>query len=105
MDSTIAGGLARFNAKLHSFVGDYWVPISSLIVRTEAAGTDAVVAEVSALAGATVSHVEGQDIVVLTETQARSEDTGLWERIESMHGVNAVELIYHNFEDLEGGNQ
>ena len=49
---------------------------------------------------AVVKRVDNS-LLVITETDATSEDEALWKRIEGVAGVVAVELIYHNFEDLE----
>jgi len=81
------------------------MPVSSLIVRTTAGAAPRAAHAVGALAGVTSCAVDDTDLVVITETRATAEDEALWKRIEQVEGVLAVELIYHNFEDLEEKTQ
>ncbi len=78
------------------------MPISSLIVSAEEGATTRVVTALQALPEITLAQVEGERIAVLTETTSREADKALWDQLEQQDGVRAVELIYHNFEDLEG---
>ncbi|MCF6284631.1 MAG: chaperone NapD [Candidatus Hydrogenedentes bacterium] len=78
------------------------MPISSLIVRTAEDRTEAISAELATHPAIEVSHVTTGSIAIVTETPDDDVDKHLWKQIEAIHGVNFVELIYHNFEDLEG---
>jgi nitrate reductase NapAB chaperone NapD len=78
------------------------VPISSLIVRTETAETEAVRALLANHPAIEVSHATADAIAIITETPGDDVDKHLWKQIEAFSGVTHVELIYHNFEDLEG---
>ena len=77
------------------------MPISSLIVRTAPESTGDVADSIQAMSGASVSHIQDDDIVVLTETDSTYMDKALWDAIEQVKGVQTVELIYHNFEDAK----
>ena len=79
------------------------MPISSLIVRTNAEDSGSVVKAIEAVDGTAVLHVEDGAIAVLTETTSEEADQQLFHHIETIHSVIAVELIYHNFEDIEAG--
>lgn len=81
------------------------MPISSLIVRTKANETNVIADQIRNTVDHTeVSNIEGDNIVVLTDTATRDEDKEIWGKIESIPGVLKVDLIYHNFEDLEEEN-
>ena len=77
------------------------MPISSLIVRTGEPDASRIVPALEAIGAVTSCDAQGPNIIVITETDATSEDEALWKTIEGVEGVVAVELIYHNFEDLE----
>ena len=78
------------------------MPISSLIVRTEEPKQAFVVEALATHPAIEVGHVGTGSIAVITETPGKDADTYLWKQIEAIEGVTHVELIYHNFEDLEG---
>ena len=78
------------------------MPISSLIVRTETAHTGTVCAKLAAHPAIEISHATDDAITIVTETPGDDVDKHLWKQIEAFSGVTHVELIYHNFEDLEG---
>ena len=77
------------------------MPISSLIVRTEEGHTAEIGALLATHPAIEVSHVAESAVAIVTETPEDSVDKLLWKQIEGMAGVMHVELIYHNFEDLE----
>ncbi len=78
------------------------MPISSLIVRTAEDRTDAISAKLATHPAIEVSYTVPGSVVIITETPDDHIDKHLWEQIEALDGVSLVELIYHNFEDLEG---
>lgn len=78
------------------------MPISSLIVKTVPSKIRDVADKLNTLAGATVSDIHAENIVVITETKKQGDDQELWETIEGIPGVLKCDLIYHNFEDEEG---
>lgn len=80
------------------------MPISSLIVRTQASQHDCVIETLATHPAIEVGHVGPGSIAVITETPGKDADTHLWKQIEAIDGVTHVELIYHNFEDLEGSS-
>lgn len=77
------------------------MPISSLIVRTKSERTQNVASSIGEITGAEVSRIEAESIVVITDTRDQHQDRRIWDAIEAMPGVIGVNLIYHNFEDLE----
>lgn len=77
------------------------MPISSLIVRTEPGCSAEVGAMLATHPAIEVSHSTENAVAIVTETPEDSVDKLLWKQIEGMAGVTHVELIYHNFEDLE----
>ncbi len=77
------------------------MPISSLIVEVAGAEVAGVVAAINQLPYAEVSHTEKERLVVLTDTPNQDADHELWKQLEGVPGVAIVNLIYHNFEDLE----
>ncbi len=77
------------------------MPISSLIVQTVTTKVDEVAEAIGNLEGASVTKVEGANIVTLTDTKSREEDQKIWDKLESIPGVIGVSLIYHNFEDVK----
>jgi len=76
------------------------MPITSMIVKCREEKASSVAWTIAALPGATVSNVEGDQLVVITETTTREQDQGLWDRIEALPEVVALTVVYHNFEDL-----
>ena len=78
------------------------MPISSLIVRVDADVREQCAEAIGQIPCLTVSNIEEQGLVVIVETDDSHEDKALWQTIEAIEGVHAIELIYHNFEDLEG---
>lgn len=78
------------------------MPVSSLIVRTNAEETQEVATKLKALKAVTVSEIYKENIVVVTDTRKQDQDKSLWEQIEKIPGVIQCDLIYHNFEDEEG---
>jgi len=82
------------------------MPISSLVVRTQERRENEVAEAIDALDGADASVPEpgSSNVVVITETTSREQDTELWELINALPGVVSVSLAYHNFEDLVEGD-
>lgn len=78
------------------------MPISSLIVRVRPGEGARVGAALETHPAVEVSHVTADAVAVVTETPDDGVDRLLWKQLEAMDGVNHVELIYHNFEALEG---
>ncbi len=75
------------------------MPVSGLIVRTRPGVADAVSRACAALSCVEVTHVEDPALVVVTDGATEKEDRRAMEQLQSLEGVVAVELIYHNFED------
>ena len=82
------------------------MPISSLIVRTQDGREYEVAEAVSALDGADASVPDpgSSNVVVITETKSKQQDSRIWELITALPGVVSVGLAYHNFEDLLEGD-
>ena len=80
------------------------MPISSLVVRASQEKIQDVASQVQLLEGASISTIEKESIVVLTETKSQRDDKKLWDDIEKIPGVLQCDLIYHNFEDVEGSS-
>mgnify|MGYP000297745701 CR=1 FL=1 len=80
------------------------MPISSLIVRASQEGVKDVADQIRSLAGTSVSKIEKENIIVLTETDSQDDDKKLWDAIEKIPGVVQCDLIYHNFEDMENNS-
>jgi len=78
------------------------MPISSLVIRTGPTATENVCEELASCPLIEIAHVQVGAIAAVTETPDDQTDQQLWKLIEGLHGVTHVELIYHNFEDLEG---
>ena len=77
------------------------MPVSSVIVRkSETANSDDLSSELASLDGATLKHVEGDSFAVLIDVPTQSEEKVLWNTLETIEGVTHVDLIYHNFEDV-----
>lgn len=77
------------------------MPISSLIIHAAIGHADAVAQAIQIRPGVTVAETQGERLVVLTETANRDEDRHIWNELENTEHVVGVNLIYHNFEDLE----
>lgn len=77
------------------------MPISSIVIKSREDKTDQVVTGLKALAAVTIEHIKNDHIVAVTETLDHDEDKDLWAQIENMPGVMQLDLIYHNFEDIE----
>ncbi len=80
------------------------MPISSLIVRAAPEMAKQVADHIRRLSGADVSRIQGDSIVAVTETETREQDKKLWDDMKAIDGVLGVDLIYHNFEDMEHGS-
>ena len=77
------------------------MPVSSLIVGTQEHQVGRVAEAIDRMPSTSVCRVVQNDIVVLTETRDQEEDRQLWNRMKQIPGVLTVDLIYHNFEDVE----
>ena len=77
------------------------MPISSLVIKVAEHEVEKVVEKISSLNGARVSDTIGNSIVTLTETASTAQDKEMLEQLEQIEGVISVNLIYHNFEDVE----
>ena len=78
------------------------MPISSLIARTDSPENASLVANVvSTIPRCSVERIEGNDLIILTETSDTKEDKAIWDQLEGLGHIQSLELIYHNFEDLE----
>ena len=77
------------------------MPISSLIIHATVGHAGAVAQAIQTRPGVTVTETRGEMLVVLTETANRDEDRHIWNELENTEHVVGVNLIYHNFEDLE----
>jgi nitrate reductase NapD len=75
------------------------VHISSLVVHVRPERSDAVRAEIAALAGAEVhAGTEGGKLVVVLETDSEAETLARIAAINEMHGTIAASLIYHEID-------
>ena len=79
------------------------MPITSLIVRSKAGQAQSVAESIGAIPNAEVTDQVGHELVVITDTVDTAEDRRLWDCLEMLPGVLAVDAIYHNFEDMEVG--
>jgi nitrate reductase NapAB chaperone NapD len=77
------------------------MPVSSLIVRMSPQDTQGVLEQLSTHPLVSVLHAQPGAVAILTETPDDRTDQHLWKQIEKLAGVGHVELLYHNFEDLE----
>ena len=78
------------------------MPISSVIVRkAESAESDAIAQSIATLDGTTVKHQEGDSLVVLIDVATPTDEKHVWNSLEDLEGVAHVDLIYHNFEDVD----
>jgi nitrate reductase NapAB chaperone NapD len=82
--------------------GVWIIPISSLILRIGEGYSEAVRATVSSMEGVTISSEGENALAILSETVHPKEDKAIWAQLENIEGVLALELVYHNFEDMEG---
>ena len=73
--------------------------ISSLVVETAPAYTDAVARELPQRAGVEVHEVNGYKIVITIEADTVDESHDITDAIALMTGVLNVNLVYLNFED------
>lgn len=80
------------------------MPISSLIVRSTPEHVTDVADQIRAVSGASVTDIKGENVIVITDTASQDEDKQIWNQIEQLNGVCKVDLIYHNFEDVEEVN-
>ena len=81
------------------------MPISSLIVRTASPEVAASLRDtINAIGNCSVERIVGADLVVVTETVDIKDDKFIWDQLEMLGTVKSLELIYHNFEDLEETN-
>ena len=77
------------------------MPVSSVIIRKrEESDSEALSTELASVEGATLKHVEGDKFVVLIDVATPSEEKVIWNTLETIEGVAHVDLIYHNFEDV-----
>lgn len=73
--------------------------VSSLIVLTDREHTTRIEAAVQSLEGAAVETRLHHKLAVVLETSSSESAADLTERIRSMEGVTAVDLVAHFFED------
>lgn len=76
------------------------MPIASLVVRATLDMVDEVAQKIDEINGVTVTYVDGEKLVVLTETNSRDEDLETWEVIKGLNGVINLDLIYYNYEEV-----
>jgi nitrate reductase NapAB chaperone NapD len=79
------------------------MPISSLVIRTDAGCEESLVQAIGAIEGVTVGAVKPGAIVMVTETKSRREDPAIWERVSVLPGVLSIGLTYCNYEDILEG--
>lgn len=77
------------------------MPITSLIVKVTEDDMDKTLSAIDGMEGVEVTDVKGNDLVVILDTASRKQDRELWQQLEELPGVHALNAIYHNFEDLE----
>jgi periplasmic nitrate reductase NapD len=77
------------------------LPISSLIAQARPDAVPEILEQIARLEGAEIVVEDGGRIAIVTETSDRAEDARLWTTIESLPGVARLDMIYHNFEDVE----
>ena len=75
------------------------VVISSLVVETAPAYTDAVAAELPGIEGVEVHGIDGHKIVVTIEAKTVDESHSIANGLQQLTGVLNVNLIYLHFED------
>jgi nitrate reductase NapAB chaperone NapD len=78
------------------------MPFSSFVIRTQQDKTQQVADRLKSYRETVLTEIYSQNVVLVTETQTRSQDHLLWEKIQHLPGVLQCDLIYHNFEDEEG---
>jgi periplasmic nitrate reductase NapD len=79
------------------------MPISGVVVICAPGQSGSVAGEISSLAGVEVHGVlpDGQ-IVAVIEADSVDAEVALVSSMHDIEGVAAVQLAYHNFEDLWG---
>ncbi len=77
------------------------MPITSIIANVNTDSIDAVVQQINELPDATVTDIKDNNLVIVTDTRTRQEDRDIWVKLDNISGVNSLNAIYHNFEDLE----
>ena len=77
------------------------MPISSLIVQAQSGRVEAVAERLKAFPELEITPGDGDHLVVVAETEDRKHDREVYQRIEELEEVLALNLIYVNFEDLE----
>ena len=78
------------------------MPISSVIINASAGTAENVSAAVNELQGATVMEIRENSIIAILDTQDPKQDKNLWDQIKNTPNAINLDLIYHNFEDVEG---
>ena len=76
------------------------MPISSLVIQTQPDQITSVIESINDLPGASVTKQQDGKLIVITETENNQQDRALWDQMELINGVVAVDAIYHNFETL-----
>jgi len=77
------------------------MPVSSLIIRVDAARRAAVETALAALPMVeTVPTPVGETLVVVLDTPTLRAEEELFQQIGSLEGVLQVSLSYHHFEDI-----
>ena len=77
------------------------MPISSLIVRTTTGAGPTLAGDLTDHPAIEVCQVTPEAVAIVTETPEEPMDRLLWKQLEAHDAVTHVELIYHNFEELE----
>lgn len=77
------------------------MPVSGLIVRTRPSQARAVAHACATVPSVEVTHVDAAALVVVTQGNTEAADRQAMESLQKLAGVVAVELIYHNFEDVQ----
>ncbi|MBI2422368.1 MAG: chaperone NapD [Candidatus Hydrogenedentes bacterium] len=78
------------------------MPISGVILRTQPLTCPAVAQHCLLLPYITITHQQDDALVLVTDTPDARCERDIVGTLERIDGVVAVEVIYHNFEDLEG---
>ena len=76
------------------------MPISGVIVRTQPLECEAVAQRCQGLPQVTITHVQDDALVLVTDTPDAACERDVVGTLQRIDGVVAVEVIYHNFEDL-----
>ena len=79
------------------------MPIASMIV-TSAQGADAqqLQDKLQSIEGVEVRHATANKLVIVTDTDSRNQDESLWSTLNGIDEIGKVELVFYNFEDIEG---